>query len=141
MSAEDHKAAHRRWIEAYNDRDDEGEADARTSGYIAHVPGAPAPLSSEEWVQFIGGFSDGFPDLRLAIEDVVADGDMLAARVSFHGTHTGEFQGIPPTNREVAFSSIELNRFEDGRVAEHWVEINILGVLQQLGVAPAGPGA
>jgi len=141
VSAEENKAVVRRWIEAYNERDAQVEADARTPDYVAHVPGAPGPLSSEEWTQFITGFSDGFPDLRLRVQDILAEGDLVAARVAFHGTHTGEFQGIPPTNKQVAFSSIEIDRMVDGKVAEHWVEINLLEVLQQLGVAPAAPAA
>jgi hypothetical protein len=69
------------------------------------------------------------------VEDIAAEGDTVAARVAFHGTHRGEFQGIPPTGKEVAFSSMEFNRVVDGKVEEHWVEINLLGLVQQLGVA------
>jgi predicted ester cyclase len=66
---------------------------------------------------------------------------MVATRVSFHGTHTGAFQGIPPTNKQVAFSEITLDRIVDGKVAEHWLELDQLGLLQQLGVAPGEPKA
>ena len=59
----------------------------------------------------------------------------MAARVAFRGTHRGEFQGLPPTGKQVDFSSMEFNRVVDGKVEEHWVEINLLGVVQQLGVA------
>jgi predicted ester cyclase len=135
VSADDHKAVVQRWIEAYNDRDQQGEADARAPGYVAHVPGVPGPLGSEEWTQFIASFVEAFPDIRLTVEDIMADGDMVAARVSFHGTHRGAFQGIPPTNRQVAFTSIELDRMVDGKVAEHWVELDLLGLLHQLGAA------
>jgi hypothetical protein len=61
--------------------------------------------------------------------------------VAFHGTHRGEFQGLPPTGKQVAFSSMEFNRVVNGKVEEHWVEINLLGLVQQLGVATVpGPG-
>jgi predicted ester cyclase len=56
--------------------------------------------------------------------------------VAFHGTHRGEFQGMPPTGKEVAFSSIEINRVADGKVEEHWVELDLLGLMQQLGALP-----
>lgn len=124
MLAEHHKAVLRRWIEAYNDRDDQREAAARAPGYIAHAPGEPAPLASQAWTEFIGSFAAGFPDLRLTVEDVVADEDMVAARVSFSGTHTGEFQGLPPTDNKVAFGAVEINRMVDGKVAEHWVQLD-----------------
>ena len=55
--------------------------------------------------------------------------------MAFRGTHRGEFQGIPPTGKQVAFTSIEVNRVVEGKVEEHWVEINLLGLVQQLGVA------
>ena len=52
------------------------------------------------------------------------------------GTHRGEFQGIPPTDKEVAFTAIEVNRVRDGKVEEHWVELDLLGLMQQLGAIP-----
>ena len=55
--------------------------------------------------------------------------------IHFEGTHTGDFQGLPPTHRKVTFSGLELNRFVDGRVAEHWFQLDSLTLLQQLGMA------
>ncbi len=137
MSVEDeNEAVVRRWIEAYNDRDMQAEADARAPGYVAHVPAASGPLGSEAWARFIATFGEAFPDLRLTVEDIFSAGDMVAARVAFRGTHRGEFQGIPPTGKEVAFSSMEFNRVVDGKVEEHWVELNLLGLMQQLGAIP-----
>ena len=140
MSADDHKAVVRQWIEGWNDPEAPPEADYRARGYVAHAPGVPVPLDSEGWTQFTAGFSQAFRGLRLTVEDILAEGDMVAARVSFRGTHTGEFQGIPPTNKEVAFTSIEIDRMEDGKVAEHWFELDLVGLLRQLGV-PMGPEA
>jgi predicted ester cyclase len=134
-SAEDHKAVVRRWIEAYNDRDEQAEAAARAPGYVAYAPGEPEPLDSEGWTQFIASFVEAFPDLRLTVENIVAQGELVAARVAFRGTHTGEFQGIPPTNRQVAFSSIELDRMVDGKVQEHWFQLDQIALLRQLGMA------
>jgi steroid delta-isomerase-like uncharacterized protein len=144
MSEEDNKAVIRRWIEAYNQRDLEAEANLLAPGFVAHVPDAPAPLDLEgleAWRQFTAPFTEAFPDLRLTIQDIAAEGDTVAARVVFEGTHRGEFQGLPPTGKQVAFSSIEFNRVVGGKVEEHWVEINLLGLVQQLGVATVpGPG-
>ena len=105
--------------------------------YVAHVPAAPGPLEGlEAWRQFSGPFAEAFPDLRLTVQDIVAEGDTVAARVDFHGTHRGEFQGIPPTDKQVAFTSIEINRVVGGKVEEHWVELDLLGLMQQLGAIP-----
>jgi steroid delta-isomerase-like uncharacterized protein len=138
VSEEENKALIRQWIEAYNQRDLEAEADVLAPGFVAHVPGAPAPLDLEgleAWRQFLAPFTEAFPDLQLTIQEVAAEGETVAARVAFRGTHRGEFQGIPPTGKQVAFSSMEFNRVVDGKVEEHWVEINLLGLVQQLGVA------
>ena len=119
--SEENKAIVLRWIEAYNNRDMQAEADARAPGYLAHVPAAPGPLDSEGWSRFIATFMEAFPDLRLTVKDIFSVGEMVSARVAFRGTHRGEFQGIAPTGKEVAFSSIEINRVVGGKVEEHWV--------------------
>jgi len=140
MSAQqDNKAAVRRWIEAFNERDLETEADLLAPDYVAHVPTPSGPLDLEgleAWRQFTGPFVGAFPDLRLEVQNIIGEGDTVAARVAFRGTHRGEFQGIPPTGREVAFTSIEINRVEDGKVQEHWVEIDLLRLMGQLGAIP-----
>jgi len=137
--SEENKAVLRRWIEAYNERDLEAEAEVLAPGFVAHVSGAPAPLDLEgleAWRQFSGSFAEAFPDIRLTIQDIAAEGDTVAARVAFRGTHRGEFQGIPPTDKEVSFSSMEFNRVVGGKVEEHWVELDVFGLMQQLGAIP-----
>jgi steroid delta-isomerase-like uncharacterized protein len=139
VSAEENKAVLRRWIEAYNERDLEAEAAVLAPGYVAHVPAAPGPLGLEgleAWRQFTAPFAEAFPDLRLTVEDIFSEGNMVAARVTFRGTHRGEFQGIPPTGKEVAFSSMEFNRVVSSKVEEHWVELDLFGLMQQLGAIP-----
>lgn len=132
-----------RWIDAFNARDDEGEASARTAGYIAHAPDSmqlPA-LDSAAWTEFLGTFVEGFPDLHLEVQDAAADAGMTAQRILFTGTHTGPFRGLPPTGRQVRFSGIEINRMADGKVAEHWFQLDAVTLFEQLGlrVVP-GPG-
>jgi steroid delta-isomerase-like uncharacterized protein len=139
MSGEENVAAVERWIAAYNERDTQAEAAARAPGFMAYMPGVPGPLDGAAWEGFVATFVVAFPDLRLTVEDSVAAGDKVAARVTFRGTHRGAFQGIPPTGKQVTFSAIEFNRMEDGKVAEHWVELDLLGLLQQLGAIPT-PG-
>ena len=135
-AVESNKAASRRWIEVFNERDDAAEADVRGQGYVAYAPESlePAPLDSEAWTRFLAGFVEGFPDLQITVENSVAEADLVAQRVHFVGTHTGEFQGLPPTHRKVEFSGLELNRFVNGRVVEHWFQLDSLTLLQQLGL-------
>ena len=135
-TVERNKAVSRRWIELFNERDEAGQAEVLAPDYVGYAPASlePAPMNGEAWARFLDGFVEGFPDLQLTVEDAVGEGDLVAQRVHFAGTHTGEFQGLPATNRKVEFSGLELNRFVDGSVAEHWFQLDALGLLQQLGL-------
>jgi predicted ester cyclase len=137
VSEVDNKAVVRRWIETFNNPyTPQTEVDVLAPGYVAHAPGLSGPLDLEAWEQFTAAFVEAFPDLRLTVEDIFSSEDMVAARAAFRGTHRGEFQGIPPTDKEVAFSSIEIDRMVDGKVAEHWFELDMLGLMGQLGAIP-----
>jgi steroid delta-isomerase-like uncharacterized protein len=138
MSVATNDSVIRRWIQAYNERDVAGEEAVRSDDFVGLTPGLP-PFDNESWKQFVWGFSASFPDLHLTVEDTVSEQDRVAARVTFRGTHQGEFMGIPPTGKQVTFSSMEMNRMRDGKVAEHRVVIDMLSLLQQLGVVPT-PG-
>jgi len=84
-------------------------------------------------------FDAAFPDFRYEVADVVAEGDRVAVRDVFRGTHEGDFMGIPATGNRVAIQAIHIYRLEGGRLAEHWVARDDLGMMRQLGVVPA-PG-
>jgi steroid delta-isomerase-like uncharacterized protein len=134
--AEHNRTVARRWIDAFNARDDAAEAAARTADYTAHAPDSIQrdALDSDAWVEFLGGFLEGFPDLHLEVLDSSADEGMVAQRILFTGTHTGPFRGLPPTNRRVRFSGLEINRMVDGRVAEHWFQLDSVTLFEQLGL-------
>jgi predicted ester cyclase len=132
----ENRMAARRWVDAFNARDDQGEADARTADYIGHAPDSmrlPA-LNGDAWVAFLRTFLEGFPDLHLEVQDTVADEEMNAQRILFTGTHTGLFRGLPPTGRQVRFSGLEITRMVDGKAAEHWFQMDMLTMLEQLGL-------
>jgi steroid delta-isomerase-like uncharacterized protein len=134
--AEHNRTVARRWIDAFNARDDAAEAAARTADYVAHAPDSiqTAALDSDAWVEFLGVFLEGFPDLHLEVLDSSADEGMVAQRILFTGTHTGSFRGLPPTNRQVGFSGLEINRMVDGKVAEHWFQLDAVTLFEQLGL-------
>jgi predicted ester cyclase len=81
-------------------------------------------------------FRAAFPDLRFAIDDLVAEGDRVVARTTMSGTHRGEFFGIPPTGRFVTMGGVHVVRIADGKVAEHWGTNDDLSLMRQLGVIP-----
>jgi steroid delta-isomerase-like uncharacterized protein len=75
----------------------------------------------------------GFPDFQTTIDDLVAEGDKVAARITMRGTHLGEFMGIPPTGKHVKFGGMYIARIQDGKITEHWSEEDSMGLLVQLG--------
>ena len=80
-----------------------------------------------------------FPYLHVNVEDIVAEGDKAVARITFKGTHKGELMGTPATGKKVTWSAIDIIRMVDGKAVEHWGEQDMLGLMQQLGMAPT-PG-
>ncbi len=89
--------------------------------------------------QFYGALRAAFPDLRFTVEDQVAAGDRVVTRWTASGAHTGMFQGIPPTGKQVCLAGIDIDRFVNDKVVECWPIADELGLLQQLGVVPT-PG-
>jgi steroid delta-isomerase-like uncharacterized protein len=79
-------------------------------------------------------FIDAFPDFEATVEDIVAEGDTVAMRVTLRGTHEGEFMGIEPTENSFEVQNTVFTRIEDGKIAERWVQPDTLGMLRQLGV-------
>jgi steroid delta-isomerase-like uncharacterized protein len=101
-------------------------------------PGFPAGTAGVK--QMATMYRSAFPDVRITIEDLVAEGDRVAARWSATGTHRGELMGIPATGKRVTVTGIEINRIVDGKIVEHWESFDQLGMMQQLGVVPAPGG-
>ena len=104
--------------------------------FVAHMPGAPEPMNREAFIQFQCVFVSAFPDFALTLEEQIAEGDKVANRVVFRGTHKGHFQGIPPTGKRVTVTAITIERVAGGKIVEHWIEMDALGMMQQLGVVP-----
>jgi len=77
-----------------------------------------------------------FPDSHYTIDDMVVEGDKVAVRFTFSGTHKGEFMGIPPTNKKVTVSGIYIDRIVGGKLVEEWGYSDTLGLMRQLGLAP-----
>jgi steroid delta-isomerase-like uncharacterized protein len=93
--------------------------------------------------EFWAAFFRGLPDLTATMDDLIVSGDRVVGRFTYRGTHTGSLLGIPATGAAVTMRSIDIWRVEDGLFAEHWDELNLLEVFQQVGVIPAlgGDGA
>ena len=87
----------------------------------------------------IGGWFKGFPDIKVTVEDQVAEGDLVGSRHSSHGTHTADFMGIPASGKEATVTGMTITRIADGKMVEAWTCWDALGMFEQLGMAPGGP--
>ena len=116
--------------------------DLFTPDYRLHLSGVPAPADRDTAKQIVAMFSVAFPDLRHTVDEMIAEGDTVAARWSVEGTHRGDFQGIPATSRQVKLSGTTVHHLADGKIKETWLTVDNLDLLQQLGAIPrAGQAA
>ena len=136
MSKENKTIARRYLQEAINQRNMDVLDEIFAPEFVDHtaVPGQAPGV--EGLKQFFAMMDAGFPDFRAAVEDVIAEGDKVAVRFTFHGTHQGEFMNIPPTGRRVTMSGIDILRVVDGKVVELWGQEDVLGMMRQLGAVP-----
>src|SRR2546421_673822 len=88
----------------------------------------------------VTGLHNWFNPLRFTVEDVIAEDDRVAVRWTNAGTDSGGFMGIPPTGKEFGIAGIDVHVVRDGRMAEHWHVVDVLGQMQQLGLIPAPGG-
>jgi steroid delta-isomerase-like uncharacterized protein len=105
---------------------------------VEHTPfPAPTPgLAGHK--QVLAMFRAAFPDLKVTVEDVIAEGDWTMLRWSGSGTHTGQLMNIPPTGKSVRITGMDILKLDNGKIKERWAEIDALGLMQQLGVIPSG---
>ncbi|MGE0688018.1 MAG: ester cyclase [Dehalococcoidia bacterium] len=107
-------------------------------GFVEHEELPPGMPEGREGVRALFSMlRAGFPDLRVDVQHLIADGDLVSAFVVFKGTHQGEFMGIPATGKSMAINVSDILRFENGKIVEHWGVMDSMAMLQQLGVGPA----
>ena len=138
MSLEENKELIRKWYEAGNKGKEAGLAaidKMAASDCIIHSSSG-RDYSTEEYKKYIVEFFNAFPDYNQSIEDIFAEGDKVAVRISETGTHTGGFMGIPPTNKKVMGWAIHIFRISGGKIVEGWGRRDTLGFMQQLGLVP-----
>lgn len=135
MSIEDNKRLILEHYEAFVDRQD-GDAVRRqlAADFRDHDMPPGMPPGPEDALQYRAMLHQAFPDLRVKIEDILAEGDRVAVRARWTGTHRGSFPGmqIPATNRQFSFNGMVFWRIRDGKIVERWANIDRLGLQQQL---------
>ena len=128
-----------RFIEEFKNNANHGIVDELMSPDFVHHLTDPRLPEGREAIKLLGqSIVAGFPDVHASVEDLLADGDKVIERTQTSATLTGEFNGIPPTGKQVGWTEIHIYRLENGKIAEQWSEIDLLGLLVQLGAIP-GP--
>lgn len=132
---------YRRWFdEVINERNLSLAEGLLAPGYRLHFPGLPEPLDAAGHLRMLSTFLSGFSDWQETVEDVIAEDDRVAVRMTGRGTHDGDFQGIPATGRAVLVEGVGIGRVAGQQIVEAWAAYDALGMLQQLGAVP-GPTA
>lgn len=103
--------------------------------YVEYNSASPEPIRGPEgYRQNVQMARGAFPDLSVTTEDLIAEGDKVVTRYTLRGTHENEFMGIEPTGNEVEIQGISIGKLEHGQVVEGWSNIDVIGMIQQLGV-------
>jgi steroid delta-isomerase-like uncharacterized protein len=108
-------------LDAFNQGDLYACVAVLSSDVVMNMAGLPTRQGPDVWRQGAEVIKRGFPDLHASIDDVVAAGDKVALRLTFRGTHLGEFLGLPATGRTIEYISHEFYRIADGLIAEEWI--------------------
>jgi predicted ester cyclase len=136
MATEQNKAVVRRFYEAFEFNDEGALREVLATDLVAYSHGAPGPQSREVHLQGIRAWNAAF-ETRFAIEEQVAEGDKVTTRVTMRAIHNrGEFQGLPPTGKQIETIGISIERVEGGRIVERRVSSDLYGAMQQLGLVP-----
>jgi steroid delta-isomerase-like uncharacterized protein len=140
MSAEANKVAVRRFIDEVFVK---GNADAVdklvTHDFTPHSWG-PMPSGVEPLKQAIKRVHAGLTGVSMKIEDMIAEDDKVAVRLTAHGKHDGEFMGLPPSGKEYTISETHIFHMREAKIAGHWRDADMLGMLRQLGALPQPKG-
>jgi steroid delta-isomerase-like uncharacterized protein len=141
MSLDKNKELVREMVEVLFNQGDVGGGDEFLSpDFIENEELPPGVPVGREGVKLLTGMlHTAFPDFEATIEDLIAEDDRVVIRMTWTGTHEGEFMGIPPTGNRVSFGVFDIVRIADGMIVEHWGLMDNMALMQQLGVMPA-PG-
>lgn len=139
MSAQENKRVVRRLLEEVMSGGKLGLLDELVAAdYVDHDPANPPdlPAGREGLKQLVSGYRAAFPDVKMTVEDQIAQGDKVVTRWTARGTHKGDLMGISATGKQVTITGIFIDRVAGGKLVESWANWDTLGMLQQLGAVP-----
>jgi steroid delta-isomerase-like uncharacterized protein len=137
MAAETNKLVMRRFTEFINTASEKLATELIGPDAIFHVPGRPEPMRGPAgYLTIIEMMRGGFPDIQWTLEEMVAEGDKVAARFTMRGTHRGPFFGVPPSGKTIVVQAMNIYRLAGGQIVEEHGQPDMLGLLQQIGAVP-----
>ena len=137
MSTEQNKSIVRRWVEEGWNKGNLAVVDQLYApNFVQHEPAPETVHSSQDLKQYVSAYRTAIPDFYLNIEDLLAEGDKVMLRFISGGTQKGPLMGIPATGKTAAVTGMVIFRLANSRIEEAWVNFDVLGLLQQLGVIP-----
>jgi len=138
MSEENKALARRSWeivTEGSLDTLEDALAEVYAHDFILHEAGEDI-VGIEGLVQFVSMMRSAIPDLRITLEDDMAEGDKVVTRWIAQGTHQGELMGAAPTGNQVTATGLTMHRVDDTKIVEEWSNWDALGLMQQIGAVP-----
>lgn len=130
----DNKQRYERYIKEFLQSGNEAAADEYIDANVVTHDGMPGQAPGLEGVkQTFRGLRSAFPDMTVDVKDIVTENDKVVGRFVVSGTNTGSLMGMPATNKAFTYDEIVIVRFENGKIVEHWAEMDSLGMMQQLG--------
>jgi steroid delta-isomerase-like uncharacterized protein len=134
-TTDDNKRLVREYFRAFLQRDEAWWRAHVAPSFVRHDPGLPFEVRGPEGVRRLAdALLPGIPDMELPIEDLVAEGEKVLARLRVKGTHRSELMGLPATGKRIDIAVLDLFQIRDGMLIEHWALLDNLGMLRQLGV-------
>ena len=124
------------WEEVFNGRNFDLIDELFAKNWVYHGPAGQEIHGPEGLKQYLTIYFNAFPDLHAKVEDVFAEGDRVVSRATCSGTHKGDLMGIAPTGKQATIPAICISRFSGNKVAEDWELVDLLGMMQQLGIIP-----
>jgi steroid delta-isomerase-like uncharacterized protein len=124
-------------VGCFNNGDLDGYLELYAEDAALHYlpPGLPDGVAGARL--FYGMFMAALPDIHIDVQDILVDGDRTAVRIILTGTHRGELMGVPASGKPISVSAISILRFAGGKCVERWSELDLMGLMTQIGAVPA----
>lgn len=142
MTIEQNKLVMKTFVDFINTADPDLANALIDPGATFYVPGRPEPVAGPAgYLEIIAMMRSGFPDIQWTLEELICEGNNVAARFTMRGTHKGVFFGVPATGNTITVQALNIYRLSDGKIVEEYGQPDLLGLMGQIGALPPPPAA